>query len=261
MYAHTEFIDMYGPNGEVIPFDKKPSFADFQNMVSEFDKKSILWGIYAATYESFGKQEITCPNCQDKWEDTITAEQVINDESFDTWDEPVPFSEFLHPIDIELTDGNPEVSKFRFNTFVPSIKDHLNVLRLISTEKMKDNFDKFGKILSSSEELSLITKSIEIYGVDGTSQEIQLDVPSDVKGVVDNVESGPDKIQGLFDIYKTINEYIPLNIIDDVAKQYDEKFKRYIPTFKKPLSCGQCANDFDFPVDVELALFRSFLRL
>jgi hypothetical protein len=280
MYRHTEFLDMILPDGTQYKFDQKPTFEQFQSMVSEFDKKSLLWGIYASTYETFGKQDITCPSCQDKWEDVITAEQIVSPDSFSIWDEDKPFTDYVFPIDIEPA-GNSEISKFRFNVYVPSIKDHLGVLRLVSAEKMKDNFDKFGKILSSSEELSLITKSIEVFS--SISEEPIATIepvvtealdpnkpvdPNDPKqpfALEDTPEKSPtvelEIIQGLFDVYQTINDYIPLNIVDDVAKRYDEKFKKYIPTFKKPIECRKCKNDFDFPVDIELALFRSFLRL
>lgn len=267
IYSHTEFIDMILPNGDTFVFEKKPTLDQFQAMVSEFDKRSLLWGVYAATYESFGEQEITCPSCQEKWKDIITADQIISGDSFQVWQEDQDFTQYVNAIDIKVKN-NPEISRFRFNTFVPAIKDHLNVLRLVTSEKMKDNFDKFGKILSSSEELSLITKSIEIFG---PAKQEDLSQPADPAAV--EVEKTPfaeaeaeakakelaatqeanEKVQGLHDVYRVINEFIPLNIVDDVAKNYDEKFKKYIPTFKKPMECGQCSFGFDFPVDVELS--------
>lgn len=270
IYRNTEFLDMVLPDGTQYKFDKKPTLDQFQSMVSEFDKKALLWGIYASTYETFGKQEITCPSCQDKWDDQITAEQVVTPESFSIWAEDKPFSEYVFPVDIEM-EGESEISKFRFNTHVPSIKEHLNVLRLIDSAKMKDNFNKFGKILSSSEELSLITKSIEIFSPikEEISEEPPVVDPNKPKDPNDpepfKLEEGPkfevEKIEGLFDVYQTVNDYIPLNIVDDVGKKYDEKFKKYIPSFKKPIECGKCRNCFDYPVDIEIALFRSFLRL
>ncbi|MBC8427396.1 MAG: hypothetical protein H8D97_00745 [Proteobacteria bacterium] len=273
IYRHTEFIDMVLPNGDTFVFENKPTSEQFHAMVSEFDKRSLLWGVYASTYESFGKQEINCPSCKDKWNDTITAEQIIAADSFQIWNEDKNFVEYVYPVDIKLK-GNSEIDKFRFNCFVPAIKDHLNVLRLVSSEKMKDNFDKFGKILSSSEELSLITKSIELFSPSGEvdlSKTVQQEANGETanhpfakaeEDVKKEAERTSDEIiVGLYDVYKVINEFIPLNVVDQVAKAYDEKFKKYIPTFKKPMRCRQCSYEFDFPVDVELALFRSFLRL
>jgi hypothetical protein len=253
MYRHTEFIDMVLQDGTTYKFEEKPTYEQFQTMVSEFDKKSILWGIYASTYESFGKQNITCPSCQDKWEEVVTAEQIVTPESFTTWVEPEAFTKYAHSIDIPV-ENDPNIKGFRFNTGVPNIKEHLNVLKLVTSEKMKDNFDKFGKILSSSEELSLITRSIDIVSNVVLTDEQKA---SDEEFPTETFET----VQGLFNVYEAINDYIPLNIIDDVAKKYDKKFSKYIPTFKKPITCRKCAHDFDFPVDIELALFRSFLRL
>ncbi|MEO5348936.1 MAG: hypothetical protein H7836_04755 [Magnetococcus sp. YQC-3] len=177
----------------------------------------------------------------------VTAEQVVTPDSFTLWNESAPFTDFIYPVKIEV-NNNSEIKGFIFNTIVPTIKDHLGILKLVSSEKMKDNFDKFQKILSTSEELTLITKSIEIYSdtIDEKTGEVK-----ETKEVVD----------GLFNVYQAINDFIPLNIVDEVAKEYDKKFKNYMPNFKKPITCGKCRSDFDWPVDIEFSLFRSFLKV
>lgn len=243
LYEHTELLDVTLPTGEVHSFSgTKINFEQFQNMISNFDRRSLIWGIYAATYETFGEVEVKCPGCKETWKDSITAEQVVSHDSFSIWDEEKTFLDYVFPVEIVL-EGSEEtgIQKFVFNTFIPNIKEHLNVLRLVSTEKMRETLEKFNKVISQSEELALITKSIDI-------------VPIDPKEKVTSVE-------GLLDIYKTISDYIPLNIMVTVSEAYDEKFKKYIPSFKKKYECSQCNNQFDYPIDIEVALFRSFLRL
>jgi len=258
IYRHTEFLDMVLPDGNIFKFDQKPTLEQFQDMVSEFDKKSLLWGIYASTYETFGKQEVKCPSCQDKWEDLVNADQVIPPGTFMIWDEEKSFKDFIFPIDIPV-EGNSEISMFRFNTYVPTIKDHLGVLRLVSGDKMKENYDKFNKILSTSEELTLITKSIEVFSVVVTELKTE---ESDPKLKTEEPKQQElEIVQGLLDVYQTINDYIPLNIVDEVGKKYDEKFKVYIPSFKKPIECMNCGNSFNFSVEIETALFKSFFKI
>ena len=249
LYAHTEFIDMLLPNNEVYKFETRPSLDQFLSMISDFDKKSLVYGLYFATYYTFNKQKITCPSCSDSWEELVTADQIVTPDTFAFWDEDKPFNEYVYPIDIEIKDS--DTVKFRFNIMVPSAKDYSNVMRLLGSAKMKENFDKFGAITGSSEDLTLITKSIEIISNIETTEE---DGTITSKEVV-------DKVEGLLNVYQAINDYIGLDVIETVSKEYENKFGKYRPKFKKPLECGKCGNGFDFPIDIEMALLKSFAKI
>jgi hypothetical protein len=252
LYDNTELIDMKLPDGKDYEFKSKPSFDEFLNLISDFDKQSLLYGLYYSTYHTFNKQKIVCPSCKNEWEEEINCDHIITKDTFRIWNEPIEFSKYLLSIDIEVSN-NPAISKFRFNTKVPTMRDHLNILKLISSDKMKDNFDKFHKILSTSEELTLITQSIEIFTKVTPAATEENPEPEETEV--------SEKIDGILDVYKTINEYIPLNIIEDISKQYSDKFSHFSPKFKKEIRCDKCKNDFDFPVDIEVALFRSFLKI
>lgn len=231
IYNHAEFPDIQGP---------KPSFDQFIEAVSDFDKKSLLWGIYDSTYTTLGTQQITCPKCKYKFENEIKAKELLSEDSIkSSWDKELGFLEYSIDVDIPLE--SEEITKFRFLVNIPSIKKHLDVLKLISVDDMKDNFAKFNSIVSKTEELTLITKAIEVYGED----------PDTADDVVDNI----------FDIHNIIQSYVTLDVINIVIDKFDAEYAKYNPEFKKPLVCGECKHEFDVPIDIEVALFRSFLRL
>ncbi len=230
IYNHSEFPDIKGP---------KPAFDKFIEAVSDFDKKSLLWGIYDSTYSTLGAQQITCPKCKYKFENEIKAQELLSEDSIKkVCDKDVSFLDYT--IDADIDFESEEISKFRFLLCIPSIKKHLDVLKLISVDDMKENFSKFNSIVSKTEELTLITKSIEIYG---------------------NKEEPDDIISNIFNIHSIIQSYVTLDVINNVINRFDEEFSLYNPSFKKPLVCGECKHNFDVPIDIEIALFRSFLRL
>jgi hypothetical protein len=231
LYNHTEFPDIQG---------EKPNFDQFIETISDFDKKSILWGIYDATYRTLGKTNITCPKCKNKWETEIFSKDLLNEDTIKgQWDKEEPFNDYYIKMDIPI--GLEDLLKFTFNISVPSIKKHLDVLKLINVDEMKDNFNRFNSILSKPEELCLITKSISIYG---------------------ETEDEPEEtIINTFEIHSIIKNYITLDVVNDVIDLFDKEFSIYNPIFKKELNCKSCGHVFSFPVDIEVALFRSFLRL
>lgn len=145
-------------------------------------------------------------------------------------------------VPIEINDESTGLKDITFTIGIPTIKYHFDTLKLVSPQKMKENFEKFGQILSRTEELVLITRKIDIHSVE-------------------NSVLNTDSISGMMDIHKAINNYISIDLVDTVVKKYNEEFTRYNPSFKKKYECTSCGFNFDFPVDLELALFRNFLRL
>lgn len=231
IYNHSDFPDLQGP---------KPSFEQFIEAISDFDRKSLLWGIYDATYSTLGKNQITCPKCKHKAEIEILAKDLLHADSIKAqWDKEESFLDYTVPVDINI--GLEDLNKLTFNVSIPSIKKHLDVLKLISVDDMKDNFNKFNSIVSKPEELCLITQSISVYGE--TENEID------------------EKITSTYEIHSIIQNYITLDVINDVMDAFDREFSAYNPEFKKELNCSSCGHHFNLPIDIEVALFRSFLRL
>ena len=106
---------------------------------------------------------------------------------------------------------------------------------------MKSNFEKTGQILSRSEELTLITKVIQVN--------------SNVAG---NLET--DNINDINSIHEAIMNYITNDVVNDVVDKYNEEFDKYSPNFKKLYTCSNCGHEFDVPINIELSLFRTFFR-
>ncbi len=259
IYNHTDFPDV---------ITEKPTFDEFIENISDFDKKSLLWGIYDSTYQTLGKHSITCPKCKAKLEENILAKDLVQPDTFTgIWDKDLDFNHFVYPVDIEI--GDDDISKFVFNIAIPSIKKHLDVLKLVTTDDMKANFTKFNSIVSKPEELTLITRSIEIYGGVPIVEEPEL-IATPTDPIEPNVVPVPvvvkpqtpdDVITNVYEIHTIIKDFVTLDVINVVIDAFDEQFAKYNPSFKKIITCKTCQNVFDFPIDVEVSLFRSFLRL
>ena len=233
IYNHTDFPDIKG---------SKPNFDQFLEAISDFDKKSLLWGIYDATYATLGKNTITCPKCKNKQDTEIFSRDLLHGDSIKSqWDKEESFLDYFFSVDIPITGMEEELTKFEFNIAIPSISKHLEVLKLISVDDMKDNFNKFNSIVSKTEELCLITKNVAVYGPD-------LEIPEET-------------ISNVFEVHALIQNYVTLDVINDVIDAFDKEFGDYNPVFRKEIKCKSCGHGFDFPVDMEVALFRSFLRL
>jgi hypothetical protein len=234
VYKHTEFPDT----------EHGLSFKEFNNNLSSFDRDFLLWGIFTSTYNTFGIRDIECPKCNEKWKYDIKIEELVQEDFVEKiWDKDIPFTEYSLPIeeivDIKDEDGSVLIHKFRFNMIVPTIQRRLGVLALVPSDKLKENAEKFGSVLSKSEELTLTIKSLEIFTDTG---------------------SPPDVIDNIRDVHRAIGEYIPEQLTKSVIAKYNENFKQYVPNFKKPFGCAVCEHEFDYSINIELSLFRSFFN-
>ena len=197
IFDHCKFPD----------FEKPPTFDQFINSLSVFDRRAILWGIFSATYEKFDEQDITCPNCKHKFKDTIRSVDLLNADFVVPWDKEKTFSVFELSVPIEINDETTGLKDITFNVGVPTIKHHVDVLKLVTPDKMKFNFEKFGQILSRTEELVLITKQIDIH-------------------TVENSVLNTDSISGVLDIHKAVHNYITIDSTDIVVSKYNDEFMR-----------------------------------
>ncbi len=231
IYNHTEFPEIE-TNGTRIAFEQ------FIENISYLDRQVLLWGIFDATYGTLGKREISCPFCANKFEDDIKSEELLQPDSLTAWDLDQSFVEYTFMID-EIVDI-PNVYKLQFIAQLPSIKKHLDVLTLLTTDQIQNNFDNFGSLFSKVEELSTVISSIKVF-----------------KTIDDE---RPDTFDKLKDIYFVIRKFLLLSITSSVLQKFNNHFAKFIPSFKKPYTCGECGKDFDFRVDMEINLFRRFLE-
>ncbi|RLA79656.1 MAG: hypothetical protein DRG78_12490 [Epsilonproteobacteria bacterium] len=230
IYKHVELVD------DETDKPKQTTFAAFCDAIADIDRKVLIWGLYDVTYKSIGKQAITCPSCKEKFDDEISSDQVIHPDFATFWDIDTPYKDYRFPVTINVPEV--EMDRIVFNTKLPSINDHIEVLKFISQATLKDNFDKFNTILSKSEELTLITDSIHIY---------------------DTVDGEPDIISDRQEIYQAIKNFITFDDTRDVVTAYNKEFNKFNPTFKKEYTCSSCSHEFDFFIDFEILFFQSFL--
>jgi len=214
-------------------------FDNFINSVSYIDRQVLLWGILHASYNTLGKHDIVCPHCDFKFTNEISIESTMQDDSLLVWDHEQKFTEYRFDIVKKIEDIDT-IDRIIFETSVPTISQHLAVLRLISTAKLKENYQKFNTLTSKSEDLTTVTRSIKIYKTKDDKE--------------------PDIFDTVLDIHHVIQKYILLDLATEIFSQFNNHFAKYIPKFKKVYTCSQCNKIFDFNVDMEVSLFRQYFR-
>lgn len=228
VHRHTTFPDL----------DNQLSFNGFMDNLSYIDRKMLIWGIFASTYNTLGKVKVTCPYCNAEFNDEIKADELIHADAIGVWDKEIPFNEYIykfeHICDIE------GLYKLEFDTSLPTINQHLAIMNLMSADKLKDNFAKFGNIFSKAEDVASIIRAIRVYKS-----------PEDLE---------PDMFITPKDIHQVVVNFLTMDISDSILEKYGKEFDKYVPTFKKPFICPECRNDFDYIADPEASLFRQFFR-
>lgn len=228
VYRHTTFPDL----------PDSLNFNQFMDNISYIDRKMLIWGIFASTYNTLGKVEITCPYCDNKFTDEIKADELVHADSIGIWDKEQPFNEYVYTF--EFPCNIEGLHRLEFNTSLPTINQHLAVMNLMTPDKLKDNFNKFGNIFSRAEDLTSILRSIKVYKAED--------------------DANPDLFITPRDIHRVVTTSITMDISDFILEKYGQEFDKYVPVFKKPYKCSQCANDFDYVADPEASLFRQFFR-
>jgi hypothetical protein len=231
IFDHCEFPDL----------QTRPKYEQFIDNVSHFDKKILIWGIFDATYDTLGEQELTCPDakCAEKFKQVIKARELITEDSIkNIWDKEEAFT--THFVEHTLNVSEEDLDRIIFKLTIPTMKKHLDILRMIDAAMLKDNMSKFGTLMSRTEELALITKSINIY-------------------FDKNPESQPSELKTAREIHRMIGDYIPLDEIANIIKSFNDEYSKMDPEFKAMIQCPTCGKEFPFKIDMEVALFRSFL--
>src|SRR6056297_2291706 len=152
VWRHTYFPEL----------EEQVSFQDFMSNFSYIDRQPLIWGIYASSYSSLGKRDITCSHCESVMQDyEIFAEDLIQEDTFQLWEEESPFTEFR--INHEELIHSDDIHKIEVSIKFPTIIYHINVLKLLSPEKLKDHFDKLGALSSKGEQAACIFDTIYVY--------------------------------------------------------------------------------------------------
>ena len=123
----------------------------------------------------------------------------------------------------------------RFYTKIPVIQDRINMMGLLGYERVKENFKTYGSFFTDSENLSVITDKIQV-----------------------TLNDNPVDITTMQEIHITYTQYIPHSISKKIQQEYDKKYNKYAPFFRKPYTCNKCKKEFDYVVDPEINLYQTF---
>jgi len=226
MYNHTTFID----------FPTQPTYDDFIENIAHSDRKMILWAIYAATYKTIKGAIIKCPECATSFEKNIDVETLMSDDTVQVWQESESFGSFIHEFKYQLNDN----LSLTLHLVLPSIGDHLKLLKTMSLDVMKANFDRFESILSKTDELLLMIRKIDISDEDGI-----------------------ETLETIDDIKTCIDRFIPYSSQESITESYNDTFDKYDPKFRYECECTntKCKHPISFDIDIETMLFKRFLNL
>lgn len=228
IYKHSNFPDI----------DDKLSFKTFMESISYIDRKLLIWGIFASTYNSLGKITIKCPHCGYEFTDEIKSDELIQPDSITPWEKEQPFNEYIYQFEYKCELEN--LYKIVFDTSLPTISQHIAVIQLIPADKLRENFNKFGTIFSQVEDVTSAIRAMKVYKTED--------------------DPNPDHYITTQDIHQVVSNFFPMEISDFILNKYSEEFDKYVPIFKKPFVCSDCGNSFNYIADPEVSLFRQFFR-
>jgi uncharacterized membrane protein YjjP (DUF1212 family) len=123
------------------------------------------------------------------------------------------------------------------NDNVNNVNDIMNNVNDI-IDNVKDNMNNFGTLLSKTEELALITKKIT---------------------VVFTEDEPPHELTTIREVHKLIGDFLSLDKVSSIVDKFNAEYTDLDPEFKDVIECPNCNHTFDFRVDMEVALFKSFL--
>ncbi|MEM4385262.1 MAG: hypothetical protein QXD03_01805 [Candidatus Anstonellales archaeon] len=224
IYNHLEF-----PNR-----DRKPTFDEFISTITNVDRQCALWGILSGTYGKIENEEVTCNKCGKTFKITVPYDDLIHDDTFTLWNENKPHTEYVRTVEFDINSG--DILKLEVDIGLLPISRRLGVMGFVTVDKIRENFNLTKTIFSLSEQMSTITKEIRVVGTEGTV-----------------------KIDSIQEILIAYNNYLTYDIIEKIAEEFSY-FNKYTPKFYVNITCNNCSDIIRYEVDMELGLFRSYLR-
>jgi hypothetical protein len=230
LHKHTVIIEK--DENDVVTNETKPKYDEMITHISNIDKILLLWGCYRSTYENLGIRKVKC-KCGVENKYKITLEELIHPEdSLTIWeDEKVPFYEYTYSIVIPF-----EEYEYTFETGIPTIHRHNQILGMIPIEKIKENLES-ESILSGSEELAVLTKNI----------------------IIKKNNTEVTRSNNIQEILVFFNTALPSDVSEEFQKQYEERFGKYQPKFYTNLTCNDCNHVTKLNIDLETEFFRRIL--
>ncbi len=229
LHQKTEFVDGSLP------------YEEFVNRISNIDKLSLIWALFKSTYETLGERQFYCPkeNCnhaKDPFKKEVLLDNIIQEDTFQVWEEEAPFHEYSFQIDIPYKEVI-----YSFMSRLPSIANNNQILATVSTEILQNNLEKTGTIFSRAQSMALLISAMQISGSSEGS----------------NIN--PVQTNNLQELMMAFNSYVPFTVSEEFLEKYNEKFEKYIPNFYTVEKCPTCGEEVRNDFDLEVEFFRRSL--
>lgn len=212
----------------------KPKEQEFYSSISYFDKIVLLWGLYLVTYNTLGKREVKCNDCETTFEVEVDLEDTLHDDSLVLFDQDIPFTEYRSPINIEYGDYVLE-----FDGRIPSMADYNRLLRLVPVSELQSNLEKINSQFSLEQLMTLYTAKLGLYHKNNPNEK--------------------QETTNMQEILSCIRDNINIGVAETFLKEYLQTFSKYNVNFYKECECPNCHKTIKVGVDVELELFRKQL--
>lgn len=221
------------------------SFDTFCECTSFFDLQNLFYGLHMQTFPGTTKFDFTCIHCKHSFSQDIPNDSLIfskDEKIFErlekvAMDADTPEKVLKGSLLAENSRICLEASKTIIDIRIPSLKDQLNVLKSVPSDKLEESADDLATLL--------FIKGMYVLNVPETLQK-----KSPVYYPITNNKS-------------IINILKKLSIADtkQLAKAIDEWTEKYKTEYRIPqFKCPSCHKDLGImPVDMENVLFRLML--
>ena len=211
----------------------KPPMQEFFNKISYVDRSMLIWGMCVATYDTMGKRETECPECNEKFEFELKYADVLQDDSITWFDKDIPFTEYSETVTVDL---NPEF-QLDFEIRLPSMKNFHHLINFVSQEEIQKNITNLQSNFTMSQLIALYTKRIVLKST------------KDGKVVNEAVT--------LQEILQILNDHVDLPMGDKIFNGIIEHFDKYGLKFYSMLKCPHCQHEYRYPVNLDVEFFRA----
>lgn len=225
----------------------KMSFETFTELTSFFDLGTLMYGIYQMTFPGSTSIDITCGHCKQEFNAKIPNDSLIfskDEDIFKRYDDISRNAKTVQDvIGNSLLSVNERVllddSKIIVDVRFPSLKDHLDTLRLVPSNQVDSKADALAKLL--------FIKSVMVLNVPAT------------------VQTGEPQYYPITDYNEIIKIIDELSVSDSkqLGNAMEDKFSKYNVQFRiKSFKCPKCGSDIgDIDVDMENLLFIQMYNL
>lgn len=239
-------------------FKSKPSFEKWCRITSFLDTDSLLFGVYAATFPTDQKFNITCPNCGSNLEILANPENLVSvysDEAYKQVHDVInntPNAEDIIRVSAMSKREKLPVKAQKVMIYIkePSIADYLEIIADVAADRSL--YDKYELTYEKTMYIDyVLVPDIAFFKRNGKVRFVKVKSRKQIAEIISNLDSASgtkldDILNNLNDKYNVRFE-IPESVCHGMLKDEEGKF-----TGEK---CGHKIEAV--PVDLEKLLFRA----